>query len=101
MRQRTEREKVEKKTDVLFRGTWKKGMGHFVENLKVHGSLATKEQASVRHRWPSRSVGGRKEDKENTEGSGRKEQGFLQNLGRMDEEIKAGCVIDLWSSLAL
>lgn len=33
MRERTEREKVEKKTDVLFRGTWKKGMGHFVENL--------------------------------------------------------------------
>lgn len=33
MRERIEREKVEKKTDVLFRGTWKKGMGHFVENL--------------------------------------------------------------------
>jgi len=27
-------------------------------------------------------VGGRKEDKENTGGSSRKEQGFLQNLGR-------------------
>lgn len=34
MRERTEREKVEKKTAVLFRGIWKKGMGHFVENLQ-------------------------------------------------------------------
>lgn len=34
IRESTERQKVEKETDVLFRGTRKRGMGHFVKNLQ-------------------------------------------------------------------